>query len=72
MRKRNWVWAPRRVRALPPEDEKAAIVAACDKFVVEFLKPRFLPSIRASEFNCPIDIYESGLAVAIVSLNVSA
>lgn len=57
MRKKNWAWAPRRIRAQPSEDEKAAIVAACDKFVIEFLKPRFLPSIRATKFNGPIDIY---------------
>ena len=57
MGKRRWVWAPKRVRALPPEDEKAAIVAACDKFVTDVLKPRFLAEIRPTEFNYPVDLY---------------
>ena len=57
MRKRRWVWAPQQVRMLPPEGEKKAIITACDKFVTEVLKPRFLPSIRPTEFNYPIDLY---------------
>lgn len=57
MRKRRWVWAPKRIRRLPPEGEQAAIIAACDKFVADVLKPRFLPSIRPTEFNYPVDIY---------------
>ncbi|WP_029007522.1 hypothetical protein [Azospirillum halopraeferens] len=36
--------------------EKAAITAACQSFIGEVLKPRFLPSIRPTEFNYPIDI----------------
>jgi hypothetical protein len=57
MRKRRWVWAPKRIRVLPSEDEKAKIIAACDKFVAEALKPRFLPEGRPRGFNDPIDIY---------------
>jgi hypothetical protein len=38
------------------ETEKAAIIAACQSFIDEVLKPRFLPSIRPTEFNYPIDI----------------
>jgi len=57
MRKRQWVWAPKRVRALPPEAEKATIIAACDKFAIEVLKQRFLRQIRPTEFNYPVDIY---------------
>lgn len=57
MRKKQWVWAPTHVRALPAEAEKAAIVAACNKFVTDVLKPRFLPSIRPTEFNYPVDLY---------------
>lgn len=56
MRKRGWVWAPKRVSALPA-GEKFAIIAACDKFVAEVLKPRFLSEIRLTEFNHPVDIY---------------
>ena len=42
--------------ALPEEREKQKIVAACDAFVRDVLKPRFLPEIRPSEFNYVIDI----------------
>ncbi len=57
MRKKRWIWAPKRVRALPPKDEKAAIIAACDRFVADVLKPRFLPQIHRTEFNYPVDLY---------------
>jgi hypothetical protein len=57
VRRGRWVWAPKRDRVPPPEDEKATIIAACDKFVAEVLKPRFLPSILPTEFNYPIDLY---------------
>ena len=57
MRKRRWVWAPKHVRLLPPEDEKVAIIAACDRLIADVLKPRFLPSIRPTAFNYPIDLY---------------
>jgi hypothetical protein len=38
------------------EDERARVTAACERFIDEFLKPRFLPSIRPTEFNYPVDI----------------
>ena len=38
------------------EAEKANITAACERLIDEFLKPRFLPAIRPTEFNYPIDI----------------
>jgi hypothetical protein len=41
----------------PPAGEKLAITAACEKFIAEVLKPRFLPAICPNEFNCPIAIY---------------
>jgi len=37
--------------------EKAAIASACDRFISETLKPRFLPAIRPTRFNYPIDIF---------------
>ena len=49
---RRWI----RVKALVPA-EKAAIAAACERFIVERLKPRFLPAIRRSEFNYAVDIF---------------
>jgi hypothetical protein len=57
VRRRRWIWVPKHVRVFPPDGEKAAIIAACDTFVTEVLKPRFLPSIVPTEFNYPIDLY---------------
>jgi hypothetical protein len=48
------VWM--RVRILSKQ-EKAAVAAACDRFIVAVLKPRFLPEIRPTPFNYPIDIF---------------
>jgi hypothetical protein len=50
-RERRWV----RVRVLKQE-EKAAIAATCDRFIVDILKPRFLPQIRPTQFNYAVDI----------------
>lgn len=36
--------------------EKAAVTIACQRFIDEILKPRFLPSIRPTQFNYPVDI----------------
>lgn len=36
--------------------EKAVITAACQRFIDEVLKPRFLPEIRPTQFNYPVDI----------------
>jgi hypothetical protein len=36
--------------------EKAHIAARCQRFIDEVLKPRFMPVIRPTEFNYPIDI----------------
>lgn len=41
----------------PVDDvEKKAIVTACEAFVRDVLKPRFLPEIRPTEWNYPVDI----------------
>jgi glutathionyl-hydroquinone reductase len=45
-----------RVKTLSAE-EKAAIAARCDGFIKEILKPRFLPEIRRTQFNYPVDIF---------------
>jgi hypothetical protein len=42
-------------KILSPE-EKIAIGATCERFIVEVLKPRFLPDIRPTTYNYPIDI----------------
>jgi hypothetical protein len=49
----HWVRTPSR---LGFETDKAAIGTACDAFIKDVLKPRFLPEIRPTEFNYPIDI----------------
>jgi hypothetical protein len=36
--------------------EKASVTAACEQLIGEFLKPRFLPAIRPTQFNYPVDI----------------
>jgi hypothetical protein len=51
-RERRWV----RVKILA-SDEKAAIAATCERFIAEILKPRFLPEIRPTSFNYPVDIF---------------
>lgn len=56
MRKRQSVWAAKRV-GTPADSEKQAIISACGKFIAAVLKPRFLPQIRPTEFNYPVDIY---------------
>jgi hypothetical protein len=59
-RKKQWmrvVRAPRpALPALPDEAEKQAIIAACETFIRDFLKPRFLPEIRPAQWNYVVDI----------------
>lgn len=55
--KRRWIRVERRAAHKPPDAEKQIITAACEKFIAETLKPRFLPATRSTEFNYPIDIY---------------
>ncbi len=50
--------------------EKAVITATCQRFVDEVLKPKFLPAIRATQFNYPIDILANGMETAIGSSSV--
>lgn len=51
-RRGQWVW----VRALSAE-EKAAIAAACERIIIELFKPRYLPEIRPTSLNYPVDIF---------------
>ena len=53
----QWVWARQRGQPKPPEAEKTAITAACEKFIADVLKPRYLPRIEPTSFNYPVDIY---------------
>ena len=36
--------------------DKLAVTAACQQLIDDFLKPRFLPAIRPTQFNYPVDI----------------
>jgi hypothetical protein len=55
---RTWVRVARPV--LPDEAEKRAIIAACEAFIRDVLKPRFLPEIRPTDMNYPVDIRGAG------------
>ena len=57
MSRGQWVWARQRGQPKPPESEKTAISAACEKFIAEVLKPHCLPRIEPTSFNYPVDIY---------------
>ena len=56
-RKRRGTWTARAARRVPPDEaEKRAIVGACEAFIRNVLKPRFLPEIVPSEWNYVVDI----------------
>jgi hypothetical protein len=42
--------------ASPTEAEKVAIIEACETFIRDVLKPRFLPEVRPAQWNYVIDI----------------
>jgi glutathionyl-hydroquinone reductase len=54
MSKREARWV--RVQTLTAAD-KTIVSAACERFIDEKLKPRFLPEIRPTSFNYPVDIF---------------
>ena len=56
-RAKQWVLKSRAVRpSLPNEVDKRVIVAACEAFISDVLKPRFLPEIKPTEWNYVVDI----------------
>ena len=57
-RKKPWMPSSRAPRPAPPDaSEKEVIVAACEAFIGDVLKPRFLPQIRPTQWNYVIDIH---------------
>ena len=57
-RKKQWMRTTRAPQLAPPDElEKAVIVAACEAFIRDVLKPRFLPEIKPTEWNYVIDIH---------------
>jgi hypothetical protein len=57
MARAGWVYVGGRADKRPLATEKSVITAACEKFIADVLKPRFLPEIRPTQFNYPIAIY---------------
>ncbi len=49
------MWGKTRPTAIPAS-EKVAVSQACQRFIDDVLKPRFLPTIQPTEFNYPVDI----------------
>ncbi|MFZ1963584.1 MAG: hypothetical protein WAU78_08985 [Roseiarcus sp.] len=57
-RKKQWMRTTRAPRPVPPDEaEKREIVAACEAFIRDVLKPRFLPEIRPTQWNYVVDIH---------------
>jgi len=57
MAKLGWVYVGGRAGNKPSPAEKAQITAACEAFIANVLKPRYLPKVRPTAFNYPIAIY---------------
>lgn len=57
MARGGWVYVGGRAGNKPLAAEKLAVSAACETFIAEVLRPRFLPEIRPTEFNYPVAIY---------------
>ena len=51
MARGGWVYVGGHAGNKPALAEKAAVASACEKFIAVVLKPRFVPEIRATEFN---------------------
>ena len=57
-RKKRWILKTLALRPeLPDAVEKQAIITACEAFIADVLKPRFLPEIRPTQLNYVIDIH---------------
>jgi hypothetical protein len=56
MKANGWVWVGPKPKPAD-EVEKRKIIAACDAFIRDVLKPRFLPRIKPTQWNYPIDIH---------------
>ena len=55
--KKQKVWAAPSARPMPAgKMEKRTIIATCEAFIRDVLKPRFLPEIRPTEWNYVVDI----------------
>ena len=57
MTRGRWVYVGGKAGNKPPEREKREIGDACEAFIRDVLKPRFLTEIRPTSFNYPVDIF---------------
>ncbi len=57
MARGKWGYVGKRGGGKPLEAEKREITVACERFVEDVLRPRFLPEIRPTEFNYCVDIF---------------
>jgi hypothetical protein len=56
-RAKQWMARARAARPdLPDDSEKRMIIAACEAFIRDVLKPQFLPEIKPGDWNYVIDI----------------
>lgn len=57
-RKKQWIRTSRALRPVAPDEaEKREIITACEAFIRDVLKPRFLPEITPNEFNYVVDLH---------------
>ncbi len=54
----------------PSESGEVLIIAVCQRFIDDVLKPKFLPTVHPTQFNYPIDsrsqnALEASLAAAL-------
>jgi hypothetical protein len=54
---KTWRLSSRRRTPVVPEHEKQMVIAACDHFIREVLRPKFLPEIVPTEWNYPVGIH---------------
>ncbi len=57
MTRGRWTYSGGRAGHKPPESEKHTISESCQAFIEQVLKPRFLPEIRPTQYNYPVDIF---------------
>jgi hypothetical protein len=69
---KRWIGTPRtKGPAAVDAVEKRAIIAACEAFIRDLLKPRFLPEIRPTEWNHVVDIGTLGPESDIASCSAT-
>jgi hypothetical protein len=54
--RKQWVRVRVQAGQKPPTPEKEVITAACERFIAEVLRPRFLHEIQPTSFNYPVAI----------------